>query len=338
MRPFATPPFAERCFPFLSLFSENFLAHGNNAKVNFCCDDKDDDDAVGRGKHLFTRLEEQRQWVWSDGTIRRRLSNYGAAFYYFLTRGKSGLFFRSFSPGFFLQKAPPTGRGKNVKISNTFIFISQNWQSWPGSVPAWFGGTFLDYGAAAAGLPDSQRTSSSNSRKWSFPHRAPDIKLLTVAIWREGNGAQWFHFTVQILSSPPLLCSVCLSFCAVWGSVPDPEPWPRLTICLFSHANFRPSVRPPANRYCFIASNLVDLMACWQIWFFFSSLWAGFYVFRLFAAIFYARTAFSGFTIWRNGWLYGCAVGLTLFFADLIFFLLAGLFFCNIYIWIDSYI
>lgn len=63
--------------------------------------------------------------------------------------------------------------------------------------------------AAAAGLPDSaavRTPGSSNSRKWSFPHRAPDIKLLTVAIWRARRGtAQWFHFTVQILS-PHSVC------------------------------------------------------------------------------------------------------------------------------------
>lgn len=95
-----------------------------------------------------------------------------------------------------------------------FLFPKSGNPSMGRLLPAsgWFG-AFLGYhatdydGAAGRRWPDSHDEvrpapvcihRTSNSRKWSFPHRAPDIKLLTVAIWR--GGMESFHFTVQILS------------------------------------------------------------------------------------------------------------------------------------------
>lgn len=71
-----------------------------------------------------------------------------------------------------------------------------------------------------------------NSRKRRFPHWEPDIKLLTVAIWR--GGMERFHFTVQI--------SAFHSTVTEW----------RMEM---QHS-------PSSSRYWFIAFNLVDLMAC----------------------------------------------------------------------------
>lgn len=45
MRPFCATTLKEGV-SFLSLFLENFLAHSNNANVNFCLDDEDN--VVGR--------------------------------------------------------------------------------------------------------------------------------------------------------------------------------------------------------------------------------------------------------------------------------------------------
>lgn len=126
---------------------------------------------------------------------------------------------------------------------------------------------------------------TSNSRKWSFPHRASDIKLLTVAIWR--GGMEWFHFTVQILSRA--------LFARVWPG--NQEPWPLTADCLpFAH-NPRTSAR-----YCFIASNLVDLMACWQICLFLRFMFLD-YLLRFFVCNVGRAGTVSGFTIWRNGYM-----------------------------------
>lgn len=142
---------------------------------------------------------------------------------------------------------------------------------------------------------------------------------------RERRAMVSFHGTNTFLTPPPML-SLSRFLCRL-----RVRSWPG-TVATVDYLPFFPrelpsvcpSTREPLLFYC-IQSGWFDGLLTNLI--FFSSLWAGFYVFRLFAAIFYARTAFSGFTIWRNGWLYGCAVGSTLFFADLIFFFACWTFF-----------
>lgn len=251
MRPFCATT-SGGCLFCLSIFGARpfFLAHSNNAKVNFCLND-DEDDEVGESGNIY--LHDWRRNVNGCGptpgyAIRwwRRLSNYGAAFYYFLTRALfHGLFFpRSTKPEEVKMFKFPTLLFLFSKIGNPSMGRLLPTSGWFG---AFLGYHATDYdGAAGRRWPDSHDEvrpapvcihRTSNSRKWSFPHRAPDIKLLTVAIWR--GGMESFHFTVQILS---LTLSLSQSVCLFLPSVTFLRVGNRTDCLPFAHnpPNFRP--------------------------------------------------------------------------------------------------
>lgn len=230
-----------------------FLAHSNNAKVNFCLndDDDEDDEVGGRGNIYLHDWRNVNGCGPTRGTIRwwRRLSNYGAAFYYFLTRAPfHGSSLRSTKPEEVKMLKFPTLLFLFPKIGNP-----SSGRLLPADLEHFSGTTrlrrcsratvarFTRRGPSGTGSDgnddDGLHTQwTSNSRKWSFPHRAPDIKLLTVAIWREGMES--FHFTVQILSLT-LSVSFCRDFSGGRGSGPGTAD------CLpFAHNPSRPNFRP----------------------------------------------------------------------------------------------